>query len=926
MVVAIGAVLVVAGSLWAARYVDRAFFPSSGRNQFVIEQIMPEGTHLDETDATSRQLEMYLAEDGRVEHVSAFIGRSAPKFYYNLPLRPQSPHFANLIVQTKTATDVVALMVDVRRFAAEHMPGAVVVPRKLEQGPPVRAPVELRLQGDDVPVLMKATKAVVSALRTVPGALDVRHNQGLGAPVVQLAVNDGAASRRGLARRDIAMAVRQQTRGFTAGELRIADDPIPIVVRAPQGEHLPPDRLLTLDIPSAHAGRVPLAQLASVGVRWTPAAIHRRDGWREITVSAQLAEGVSYRSVLTEFDRRFDRSALPAGVNLEIGGAAETSNSANGSLVRAAPLGGLILLFFLMAEFNSFRRVGLILSTVPLAATGVVPGLLICGQPFGFMSLLGVVALVGVVVNNAIVLLETIEAGRRSGLSVEAAVQRSVRLRARAIVLTTATTVAGLAPLVWSPSPLWPPLASSMIAGLLASTGLSLLVVPALYVLMFRRTAPERASSMRPAAATLAAALFTLTAAHSAHAMPLSEAMAAAAQSPGIRAMQAQADAAQDRSNATWRSAYLPTLQTTAGYQTFDRQLALDTPVGELPLGTQRAYVVAGELHQPLVDVGQLVAGRAADDAAAAARSETKRAAKVRATRAADQFLDIKIVDAQLRATAAFIETLQAQAAQLTAAAKEGRALKIDQLRVELALADAVLDQKRLRVRRQIMVRSLAVSMGRDEVPDPGEIDLKPIDHPPQSGLPTADTAREDLTALRQLASASKGRASSAWWSLVPRLEANARFVVSDGLPLDKDYFVLGSVDLVWRPFAAAARFSKSSAERARQRALELRLVEARRQVALEVRAAYARLTLAKEELEVAEQATVQAQQAVEVESVRYRSGRIVISELLESQSVLRERRTRRDVARIQIARASIRVQLALGTLDPASRDRATQP
>jgi multidrug efflux pump subunit AcrB len=212
-----------------------------------------------------------------------------------------------------------------------------------------------------------------------------------------------------------------------------------------------------------------------------------------VTVSSQLAPGSDYSELLDELTPRLAALELPSGVRWNYGGAVEGAGEANLAIAAAAPLGGLLLLFFVLLEFNSFRRVAIILSTVPLAAAGVVPGLLLGGQPFGFMSLLGVFALIGIVVNNAIVLLHVVEERRAGGASVAQALREAVELRTRPILLTSATTVAGLMPLALSDSPLWPPMAFAMITGLTASTLLTLLVVPALYTLAFREATPVAA-------------------------------------------------------------------------------------------------------------------------------------------------------------------------------------------------------------------------------------------------------------------------------------------------------------------------------------------------------------------------------------------------------------------------------------------------
>lgn len=486
-ILGLAALALVAAGL-AAGGISQSFFPASGRNQLVVEVVHPEGTHISETNLTAEAVERYLMADPRVQAVSSFVGRSAPRFYYNLPNRPESPHFAHVVVQTHEAAEVEGLARDLSAWARTARPEAEIVPRELEQGPPVVAPVEVRLSGQDLGQLHEAAEVVMRALRAMPGVRNVSQDLGLGVPAVELEVHEGAASRRALSREDVALALLAQTRGLPVGDLRSEADPIPIVVRAAAGEHTRLDGLSALSVPSGPAGFVPLGQVTRTLVRWRPAAIHRRDGIREVAVTAHLQDGFTFGPIVSALREAVPQDKLPTGVRLGFGGAAQGSGEANAAIAQSAPVGAILLLLFLMLEFNSLRRVGLILLTVPLAAVGVVPGLLIANQPFGFMSLLGVFALVGVVVNNAIVLIDVIELRRGEGYSVTEAVAASVALRARPILLTTATTVAGLLPLALSPSPLWPPLASAMIAGLIASTFLTLFVVPAAYILIFDRS------------------------------------------------------------------------------------------------------------------------------------------------------------------------------------------------------------------------------------------------------------------------------------------------------------------------------------------------------------------------------------------------------------------------------------------------------
>lgn len=197
------------------------------------------------------------------------------------------------------------------------------------------------------------------------------------------------------------------------------------------------------------------------------------------SITAGLAPGYNFSQILEVLNEQLEPEPLPAGTRMELGGDLEGSGEANQAILNTAPIGILLLLFFLILQFNSFARVGIILLTVPLAAAGIFPALVLSGSPFGFQPLLGIIALVGIVVNKAIVLLDRVDQRLREGVAINEAVGDAVTRRTRPILLTTATTVAGLLPLALPASTLWPPMARAIISGLLASTVQTLLVVPA---------------------------------------------------------------------------------------------------------------------------------------------------------------------------------------------------------------------------------------------------------------------------------------------------------------------------------------------------------------------------------------------------------------------------------------------------------------
>jgi multidrug efflux pump subunit AcrB len=488
---------IVTGSSACALLVDFSFFPSSDREQLVVSLELPEGTHLDETDAVARWMEQELAEHPRVSSVASFVGRGVPFFYYNVLRRPDSPHLAELIVTTDGPEAVTEVQAFVRRAVPDVYPDVVAVPRRLEQGPPVPADVVVRLTGPDLDELSAAAATVRGVLRGIPGVVDLRVDEGLGAPTLDVEIDDAAAARRGLVRQDIAVSLLGRTQGLVATAYRAEDDPIPVVVRSRAGEDTPIDELDGLDVSAPGNAATPLGQVASGDVSWTPAVLHHRNRARVVSVLANTADDTTYAAVVGAFEAAMaapDAPALPPGVHLEQGGAFESSKESNVSLADKMPYGLLLLVAILLAEFNSFRRVFIVLATAPLAVMGIWPGLAIADLPFGFVALLGALALIGIVVNGAIVLLDVTERHRRQdGLSTVDALERAVALRTRPILLTTATTIAGLLPLLFSTSTLWPPLSAAMVSGLSLGTMLTLFVVPSLYRLLFREPSPPKA-------------------------------------------------------------------------------------------------------------------------------------------------------------------------------------------------------------------------------------------------------------------------------------------------------------------------------------------------------------------------------------------------------------------------------------------------
>lgn len=488
--VIIAGFILAGGSMMLFPYLNFQFFPNADRPQVVVEMFLPEGSDIRQTHLLSQELETALRGRPGVVSVHRFVGATGPGFYYNLPNATQAPNRARLVVNTETLAQTAPLIDWVRSYTGSNFPEYDIVASTLAQGPPRAAPVEIRVFHADDETRLLAAEQVFSHLKRVPGAVDVRHDIDTGVPVLRLNVDDASAQRYGLSRADVAQTLFARSFGQPVEQYRQELDPLPILLRSNEGTALDVEGLLSSYVFNALGEPIPLSLIAQTEADWQVASINHRNGVRVLSITSGLDDGYSFSQILDGLNARLAEQPLPPGSRLEFGGDQESSGEANSAILATAPIGILLLLFFLLLQFNSYKRVGIILLTVPLAAAGIFPGLVLTDSPFGFQPLLGIIALVGIVVNNAIVLVDRMDQGLGQGMSVNDAVDEAIQRRTRPILLTTATTVTGLLPLAFSSSTLWPPMAWAIISGLLASTVLTLLVVPAVCRLSLKSPRP----------------------------------------------------------------------------------------------------------------------------------------------------------------------------------------------------------------------------------------------------------------------------------------------------------------------------------------------------------------------------------------------------------------------------------------------------
>ena len=470
--------LLLSGYLFG--FVQREFFPDTDRNQVIIDIKYPENSHIIQNTQQTQAIAEELSKRDHVQRTVTFVGNSGPVFYYNLVEKPRAPHIARIVAildDVENSQDIIQWMTE---EISPQYPQAQIVARRLGQGPPSEAPIEIKVIAEDRRELPESVRTIQAMLAATEGTRTLRNTIGLGMAKLTLTPNDVLLNKNDITRDELASGLALRTSGQVIGQYRGDDDPINIVMQSP--EHVD-FQIQDLDDISINKGDITLSldAITEKNISWLPATIQHINLQRTASIFSETQAGFTYDDVLSDFLPRLDQVEFPPGVSYYVAGSVQESGKANQSLGRALPIGIILLLVFLLIEFNSFKKMLIILITVPLAFAGVPVGLLLTQTPFGFTATLGVLALVGIVVNNAIVLLDLIQRNQDRGMTMQEAIEEAVTRRTRPIILTTLTTIAGLLPLVMTKSTLWPPLAWSIISGLLVSTALSLLVVPSMY-------------------------------------------------------------------------------------------------------------------------------------------------------------------------------------------------------------------------------------------------------------------------------------------------------------------------------------------------------------------------------------------------------------------------------------------------------------
>lgn len=498
VVTVLGAFGVLVATMGLFRFVEQSFFPDSRELLFTGDFELPYGTSFAYTEAAMLDIERFLteelaADDDRegLRNWAFFVGAGGPRF--NLGYNPAQPHagYAALIGNA-SAFDVLGSSIDrLREYVETHHPGIDVTLKRLASGPSGATPVEVRLFGPDQEVLFELAAPVKARLASLPGTRNITDNWGEQTKKLIVEIDDARARRAGITNQDIAVSLRTALSGSVVTEFREGDNVIPVVLRSEVGDRDDIGKLESINVYAQSGQNVALRQVADVVLTFEPSRILRRDRSKTLAVLSDLDPGADATafSIATAIGPWLaeQQQGWPLGYGYEIGGTFESSAEANAAIADKLPLAGLLILLLLVGQFNSLRKPLIIVLTIPLGLIGVVVGLLVTGQSFGFMTFLGVISLAGIVINNAIVLIDRIRIEiDDNGLDPGPAVLEAAQRRLRPIILTTATTAGGLLPLWFGGDPLFVSMAVAILFGLVFATVLTLGFVPALYCLLFR--------------------------------------------------------------------------------------------------------------------------------------------------------------------------------------------------------------------------------------------------------------------------------------------------------------------------------------------------------------------------------------------------------------------------------------------------------
>lgn len=469
-----------------------SLFPKSGKMQLLVNVWAPEGTNLSKTDSIAEYVESVLEGRAEVRHYATNVGHGNPRIYYNMFAPSNRSHFAQVFVQLDNiGIEGMASLIDELRAEFDGYPGARIEVKEFEQGPPVEAPIAIRVIGDNLNTLKRLAADVEEFIRTTEGTVNVNNPLGTSKNDLQININREKAAMLGVSLIDIDRTVRAAISGLPVSKYRdVEGREYDIVVRLPIDTRPGSGDLDRIHVASKRGAQIPIRHLASVTFKAAPVELNHYNLERNVMVTADVARGYSIDKVTRAAIQKLDGYSWPSGYRFYVGGEQESREDSFAGIFRAVVIAVISIFGVLVLQFRSYRQPIIVFAAMPLAFIGSILALLVTGYSFSFTAFIGLTSLMGIVINNSIILVVYTNQLRARGKSLREAITEAGETRFVPIILTTATTISGLLPLTLAGGDMWGAMGWTIIGGLFASTILTLIVVPVLYMLSERGKEP----------------------------------------------------------------------------------------------------------------------------------------------------------------------------------------------------------------------------------------------------------------------------------------------------------------------------------------------------------------------------------------------------------------------------------------------------
>ncbi len=488
----VATIVLFAVSVFGMGLIQRQFFPQSDRPELVIDWNLPQNSSIAETRAQMERFEATMLKDNPdVDHWSSYVGQGAIRFVLSFDVQPANPYFGQMVVVAKDVAARDRLKAKFEAAARRDYVGTDVYVKYLELGPPVGRPVQYRISGPDIQTLRGLALDFAGVMGADKRLGVVTYNWNEPGRVIRIDVMQDKARKLGISSKDIAGTLNGIVGGVTVTQVRDSIYLIDVVVRARPSERDSIDTLQSLQIATGSGSSVPLASIANVRYELEQPVVYRRSRIPTITVAAGVMDKTMPDTIVSELEPKVKAfvDKLPAGYFIQTAGTVEESGKSQGPIAAVVPLMLFVMATVLMLQLQSFQRLFLVVAVAPLGLIGVVAALLPSGKPLGFVAILGVLALIGILIRNSVILIVQIEEHIAEGMTPWDAVTVASQHRMRPIALTAAAASLALIPI--AREVFWGPMAYAMMGGILAGTAITLLFLPALYVAWFRIREPK---------------------------------------------------------------------------------------------------------------------------------------------------------------------------------------------------------------------------------------------------------------------------------------------------------------------------------------------------------------------------------------------------------------------------------------------------